>query len=92
MSPATLTVLNGHMDRAELAERAGVDLRMLSVILHRAEAMKLASDATWRETVALTLTLAQDIACGDTCPACFGVGKAIRTPGGGSFYVCGCAS
>jgi hypothetical protein len=80
------------MDRTELAERAGIDLRLLSVILARAQSMKLQSDKTWRETVAMTLTLAQDVACGNTCPQCFGVGKTIKLPNGGSFYVCGCES
>ena len=85
MTPATLAGLSGHMDRTELAERAGIDLRMLSVILARAHAMKLAGDNTYRRALR-TLVTAQDIIGGDLCPECFGVGKKHQN----GLYACGC--
>jgi len=80
MTPATLAGLSGHMDQLIYAERKGVNLPLLRLLIARAEVMKRQGDESWERT----LKLAQDIQSG-TCPDCFGVGRHDR-----GVYFCGC--
>lgn len=67
MSPAALSFLSHQMDQLARAERVGIDLRLLRVVLARAEAMKLQADDTFEAT----LRLAQAIHDGKACPVCW---------------------